>query len=563
MLEWIELVEGARRGDREAFNGLVTRFRDMAVGYAYSLLRDFHLAEDAAQEAFIRAFHDLPALQEVKAFPSWLRRIVFKYCDRITRKKAPVNTDMAEHPDGRDQPPEALEKREMEEAVLECVRELPEHERTVTALFYINGYSLSEVGSFLEVPLTTVKSRLFSARKRLKKRMVAMVKETLGGRAPKDGFNKRIREVLDRVPTVSFELYKKKDAGGFRRVPESIPFPSCVRAYLEFIGKSEEPQIIEAGGRKWRQDNSYVLAVGLSGAAFKLNWRPGWHQDNQVIDYVSDLPYAAQRRALESLGIPYEILVNDGGNRTLFMNGIKESVGGSRRPCIAQGVVGPAEECLITGFDDDGEVLIGRSFFQKKKEFTKGVEFEADGSFRKRSWYADTPALFILGDRTKRDDREAVYRGALEWGVKVMETPSVRGGIPSGLAAYQAWIDTIADDSQFEGLKVKELVTRYDIHYVSVGFLAECRMNANALLRRIRAETPFSSRLDEAAACFEEVHSVMWKIWNAAGGFGVSPAKAKLFAKHETRAEIIRLLGQARELDRKALAIMKDEGSSP
>ncbi len=559
MQDWIELVEKARRRDRGAFNGLVVKFRDMAVGYAFSLLRDFHLAEDAAQEAFIQAFTDLPGLQHAKAFPSWLRRIVFKHADRIKRRKRPAEPDtdrVQEQPDERGRPEAALAARETEKAVLECVEKLPANERTVTTLFYINGYSLSEVGAFLEVPLTTVKSRLFSARKRLKQRMVAMVKETLGGHAPKDDFNRRIREVLDKVPLVDFELYKRKEKGGIPRIPESVPFPSCVRSYLEYIGKGFEVETIDAHGRKWRMDGSYVMAMGTSGAVFKLNWRPGWHQDNPVIDYISAEPLAPQSEALEAMGISHEILRNDGRNRDRFIGKIKESITAGR-PCIAQGVVGPAEECLITGFDGDGEVLMGWSFFQKMKEFSAGVEFEANGYFRKRDWYGETPVLFVLGDRRDRPDREAVYRRALEWGARAMETESGRGGVPNGIAAYQAWMDTIGDDSHFTGQKVKDLVVRYEIHHGITGLLAECRYYGSAFLSRIRRETSFSGELDEAAECFRGIHDVMWKVWGAAGGLGVSPDKAKRFAAPGVRREVIGLLKDARELDRKALARIK------
>jgi DNA-directed RNA polymerase specialized sigma24 family protein len=59
----------------------------MAYGYAYSILSDFHLAEEATQEAFIEAYQHLRSLRSPDAFPGWLRRIVFKQCDRITRGK--------------------------------------------------------------------------------------------------------------------------------------------------------------------------------------------------------------------------------------------------------------------------------------------------------------------------------------------------------------------------------------------------------------------------------------------------------------------------------------------
>jgi DNA-directed RNA polymerase specialized sigma24 family protein len=56
------------------------------LAYAFGILGDYQLAEDAAQEAFIGAFRDLPALREPLAFPGWLRSVVFKQCDRFTRQ---------------------------------------------------------------------------------------------------------------------------------------------------------------------------------------------------------------------------------------------------------------------------------------------------------------------------------------------------------------------------------------------------------------------------------------------------------------------------------------------
>src|SRR5713101_8938653 len=82
------LVEKTRDDDDDAYETIVRRFQDMAVGYGYSMLRDFQLAEDAAQEAFLEAYRNLDKLREPLAFPGWFRRIVFKQCDRITRNRS-------------------------------------------------------------------------------------------------------------------------------------------------------------------------------------------------------------------------------------------------------------------------------------------------------------------------------------------------------------------------------------------------------------------------------------------------------------------------------------------
>ena len=182
MQELKPLVQEACSGDLEAFGQLVRRFQDMAYGYAYSILGDFHLAQDAAQEALVEAYRQLPNLRTPEAFPGWLRRIVLKYCDRLTRRKrigtVPLDA-AAEAPSDALAPDEIAQERDMRDAVLDAIKALPPGERTVTTLFYINGYSQKEVADFLDVPVTTVNNRLHASRKRLKRRMIQMAGEKL------------------------------------------------------------------------------------------------------------------------------------------------------------------------------------------------------------------------------------------------------------------------------------------------------------------------------------------------------------------------------------------------
>ena len=198
------LVTRAKNGDLRSYGTVVSRFQDMAVGYAYSILGDYHSAQDVAQEAFVRAYLDLSALREPAAFAVWFRKIVFKYCDRFVRRKR-VETVPLEYvsnlaSDGPD-PAEAVETREMRDDVLRALQTLPESERTVTALFYINGYSQDEIGEFLEIPAKTVKSRLYTARSKLRGRMIDMVKEHLhAGRPSKDDrFTVEVIEDLEKL----------------------------------------------------------------------------------------------------------------------------------------------------------------------------------------------------------------------------------------------------------------------------------------------------------------------------------------------------------------------------
>ena len=199
MEELQTLVLRARAGDVEAYCRIVARCQDMAYGYACSILGDFHLAEDAAQEAFVEAYRNLSRLREPGAFPGWLRRIVFKHCDRIVRdRRTPRPSPQAAAGVSAEcpTPPEAAERRELARRVLAAIRALPQDQRTVTTLFYIDGYSQAEVAEFLDVPVTTVNNRLHAARRRLKEGMLKMIAKDLQASKPGPDFASRIVEVL-------------------------------------------------------------------------------------------------------------------------------------------------------------------------------------------------------------------------------------------------------------------------------------------------------------------------------------------------------------------------------
>ena len=131
MEELKSLVARSRAGDVDAYGEIVRRFQDMAYGYAYSILGDFHLAEDAAQEAFIEAYRCLDNLCEPAAFPGWFRRIVFKHCDRQRRRKeipAVLLDAAAAVASANPGPAERAEDREMRDKVLAAIRSLPEQQ---------------------------------------------------------------------------------------------------------------------------------------------------------------------------------------------------------------------------------------------------------------------------------------------------------------------------------------------------------------------------------------------------------------------------------------------------
>jgi RNA polymerase sigma factor (sigma-70 family) len=210
----VETARGNKRSTTErhrAFSTLVQRFQDMVFGYSYSILGDFHLAEDAAQESFLVAYQQLDHLQTPRAFPGWLRQIVFSQCNRQVRRKHVVtdslNHEILDLPSDAPDPSDRTAEQEMKDHVLAAIRLLPDHERTVTTLFYINGYSQQEIAAFLEVPITTVQKRMQYARQHLKRGMLKVFRENLDVQRPSrhTTFASTLAEMLKAVSAVNIE----------------------------------------------------------------------------------------------------------------------------------------------------------------------------------------------------------------------------------------------------------------------------------------------------------------------------------------------------------------------
>lgn len=178
-------VRLAQTGDVKAFNWIVRHFQDMATGYAASVLGDFQAAQDAAQDAFVEAYLSLPALRSPEAFSSWLRKIVFKHCNRHTRRPRVCTLPITAADHLHSAAPsleERVQQQEAEEAISRAVQALPPAQREVIRLFYLGQYSQQDIAEFLGLSVTTVKSRLHQGRGHLRERMTQM--DSKGIQAP-------------------------------------------------------------------------------------------------------------------------------------------------------------------------------------------------------------------------------------------------------------------------------------------------------------------------------------------------------------------------------------------
>lgn len=168
-----ERVVRAANGDDDAFASLMEQYRGMAFGYAFGTVRDRWLAEDATQIAFIEAYQNLGSIRDPARFGAWLRGILRYTCLRLMRDQhswvsieANPSLHLAVAHPAEDDHRETLDR------FLDALAQLPERERTVAALYYIDGGSHSEVARFLGLTTSMVNNRLRRARARLREQGV-------------------------------------------------------------------------------------------------------------------------------------------------------------------------------------------------------------------------------------------------------------------------------------------------------------------------------------------------------------------------------------------------------
>ena len=184
-----QLVLQALKGDLDSFNRLVERHQGAVYGLAYHWTKNLADAQDIAQDAFLLAYEKLEQLKEPDIFLPWLYRIALNACRKWQRNRpeitvsmdAPVNQMLREDLPHPVEPPEKiLEAKEQQIAIREILGLLSDKVRLTTTLFYIDGLSYQEIGRFLGVPVSTVRSRLHKARKQLQKEAIQMVEEVFG-----------------------------------------------------------------------------------------------------------------------------------------------------------------------------------------------------------------------------------------------------------------------------------------------------------------------------------------------------------------------------------------------
>lgn len=168
-------LEQARKGDKAAFGNLIEAYQGPVFNLAYRMLNNAREAEEAAQEAFIRAYTRLDSYNPDHKFSTWMLSITSNYCIDLIRKRRAlllsIDEPLPAHPalqseKGKGPEGQAL-ATEREQMVQELLQTLPEDYREAVILRYWYEMSYEEIAETMDTTVSAIKSRLFRARRDL------------------------------------------------------------------------------------------------------------------------------------------------------------------------------------------------------------------------------------------------------------------------------------------------------------------------------------------------------------------------------------------------------------
>ena len=182
-----DLVRAARKGNENAFVEIVARHQAMVSGVTLAILGDFAAGEDAAQDAFVKAWKQLSKIRDPDKLRPWLCRVARTTALNHLQKRQ-SNQEHRETfdrtLDGRPSPDEALICEEERQSVLRALKSLPEKYRLPLVLYYHEEHSVRAVAGALDLGENVVKKRLSRGREMMRKRMNGMIDSVLGENLP-------------------------------------------------------------------------------------------------------------------------------------------------------------------------------------------------------------------------------------------------------------------------------------------------------------------------------------------------------------------------------------------
>ena len=232
MLSDTEIVQAAKKGDRQAFEALVEKYKNPVYAVILPKVKNSHQAEDLAQETFVQAYKSLSSMKDSEKVGFWLcgiaRNITNRWLTRKRRNDYSLEGLMVEAPwleekmlrlpyhTSEETPLERMQRTQTHQLLWRCLMKLPDISKEILFLFYMREMKQNEIARFLDISLTAVRNRLSDARKRLKQEMIDMVENAVQSQSLAENFTDRV------IAEVMAHGEKYLDDGSWERAREQF-----------------------------------------------------------------------------------------------------------------------------------------------------------------------------------------------------------------------------------------------------------------------------------------------------------------------------------------------------
>lgn len=320
----------------------------------------------------------------------------------------------------------------------------------------------------------------------------------------------------------------------------NTPYPICLKACSEYLGEHVDYPFIMVG----------------SAAAFRMVWNHEmWDLSNVDLFHALNETNEVYRLGAEALGREFSFLERTAHTtKEEFISFIKKHID-EGYPCIALGIIGPPEPCIITGYRNYGEELLGWNFFQNDPEFATVMDTDESGYFISRDWWgnSDTQAVMCMGAAIKE---RLTTKEILAVGIRVLEGRKV-GCYSKGLKAYEAWERALENvDTKTESYAC--LFEKMLCHNDAVNCLTDGRKSAASFFaKQAKESSEHRSDYKMIAKAFDQCVKEMEAMRALYGNPPDINGMLDALADSDIRKKTCERIRYACKADAKALAVMK------
>ncbi len=321
------------------------------------------------------------------------------------------------------------------------------------------------------------------------------------------------------------------------------PFPICIKAVSEYLG----------------EDVSYPYIMAATGAAFRLVWNTDcWDLSNVDIYHTFTESNDVYRLGAKVLGREFSFLGREENTtREEFQAFIKQHLA-EGYPCIALGIIGPPEPCIVAGYEDNGEKLLGWNFFQEDPEFAGNITTAENGYFVSDSWWenTDTQAVMCIGPVI---GEKVAEREILKQAVSALEGRQERN-YAKGILAYEAWHHMLLEDSWFSNAAYEELFSKLLVQNDAANCLWDGRGHGAKFLLELAGKHTGKGKtqLEQASRHFRRVCAYAEEMKQLIGDWPDTDAMLRNLADRKIREQLAARVLAAKVEDETALKCMKE-----